>query len=335
MPVKRLPEGSKTPALAASLAMLCSIIIPTIGRDSLTRAVDSVLAQTIALEKIEIIVVNDSGSPLPAAAWQSSPQIAQIDTNKRERSVARNSGAAIAKGKYLYFLDDDDWLLPCAIETLERVAEQNPNAVWLYAGIQVVNDKGEVMGTSNSRLNGNAFAQIMGGAWAPIQTSFIRADAFFEVGGFDPAIGATQDLDLCRRIALVGDFANSRKSIACLYRGSQWHSSTNYDPAAMNIKISRNNLLNAPNAFRRMRQSANGAYWRGRICRVYLSAFLFNIHKQRWMSAFSRVIWGVTWLFIAGRYLFASQFWAGVRDEHTPDSLHMIEKNHQKTSPSP
>ena len=47
----------------------------------------------------EVIVVNDSGQPLPDMDWQHCPRVRVIDTNRRERSVARNTGAAIAQGK--------------------------------------------------------------------------------------------------------------------------------------------------------------------------------------------------------------------------------------------
>src|SRR5919108_3058002 len=91
--------------------IFCSIIIPTIGRSTLDRSVLSVLDQDFTQADFEVIVVNDSGQPLPEAGWHHSAQVHIINTNRRERSFARNSGAAIARGDYLGFLDDDDWLL--------------------------------------------------------------------------------------------------------------------------------------------------------------------------------------------------------------------------------
>jgi glycosyltransferase involved in cell wall biosynthesis len=118
--------------------MFCSIIIPTIGRDTLARAVASVLNQTLTADSFEVIIVNDSGRPLPPAAWQQHEQVRVLTTNRHERSVARNAGAAIAKGRYLGFLDDDDWLLPDALSHFWELAQQKPTAVWLYGGIQIV-----------------------------------------------------------------------------------------------------------------------------------------------------------------------------------------------------
>src|SRR5688500_14656882 len=96
--------------------MFASTIIPTIGRSKLSRAVTSVLNQSFTDDDFEIIVVNDSGHPLPQASWQQSARVRVLNTQRRERSVARNTGAAVAHGKYLHFLDDDDWLCSDAVQ---------------------------------------------------------------------------------------------------------------------------------------------------------------------------------------------------------------------------
>ena len=41
-----------------------------------------------------------------------------VNTHHSERSVARNTGAALSHGDYLHFLDDDDILLPGAYAAL-------------------------------------------------------------------------------------------------------------------------------------------------------------------------------------------------------------------------
>jgi glycosyltransferase involved in cell wall biosynthesis len=100
--------------------MFCSTIIPTINRPTLTRAVMSVLNQDFYAEEFEVIVVNDSGKPLPGMEWMNSDRVRLINTNCRERSIARNTGAAIAKGRYFHFLDDDDMFLPGALRAFSK-----------------------------------------------------------------------------------------------------------------------------------------------------------------------------------------------------------------------
>ena len=219
--------------------MFCSVVIPTIGRETLARAVNSILTQTFTEDEFEVIVVNDSGQPLAAADWQHSQQVRMVTTNRHERGVARNAGAAMAKGNYLYFLDDDDWLLPDAFKHFWPLALQAKDAVWLYGNLRVVDETGKLLAELNSGVHRNCLAQIMGGVYIPIQASLIQSNMFFAVGGYNPSICGTEDLDLCRRIALRGDFANTSAAVACLLRGQTWETSTNYAQAPEDNRRSR------------------------------------------------------------------------------------------------
>ena len=90
-----------------------SIIIPVYNVESyLERCVDSVLAQTF--EDFEVILVNDGST-------DNSPEICDeyltvdnrikiIHKDNGGLSSARNSGLDIAKGRYIMFVDSDDWI---------------------------------------------------------------------------------------------------------------------------------------------------------------------------------------------------------------------------------
>ncbi|HUG43781.1 MAG TPA: glycosyltransferase, partial [Acidobacteriota bacterium] len=261
--------------------MFCSVIIPTIGRSTLTRAVESVLSQQLRSAEFEVIVVNDSGQPLPFEAWRESDRIRILDTNRRERSFARNAGAAVAVGDYLYFLDDDDWLLPGGLAAFQELARQAPEAAWLYGGVRIVDETGSCLAERNSGLQGACLAQVMGGAWIPIQSSLIRTQDFFAVGGFDPLIRGTEDQDLCRRTAARGVLGNTPKAIACLFRGAGWNTSTDYSRAAEDTRASRDFVTDQAGTFRLMVKSADNAYWRGRVVHVYLSLAYWNCRRRR------------------------------------------------------
>lgn len=304
--------------------MFCSVIVPTIGREVLSRAVLSILQQTFSAEGVEVIVVNDSGQPLAKAAWQDRENVQMVTTQRRERCFARNTGAAMAQGRYLIFLDDDDWLLPKALAHFWELAHRQPEAVWLYGGIQVVDEQGACLAEVNSRLSGNCFAQIVGGAWAPIQASMIQTQAFFAVGGYNPAIIGTEDLDLCRRLALQGDFANTPAPVACLFRGETWDTSTNYLRAPEDTLRSRDIVLNAPQAFRRLIRSADSSYWHGRILRVYLSLVRFHLRDRRLFKAASRAWFGFLGMMFARLHVLAPTYWQGAKADHPPQTLHFV-----------
>jgi glycosyltransferase involved in cell wall biosynthesis len=309
-----------------------SYIIPTIGRASLDTAVQSVLNQEFSRACFEIIVVNDSGTPLPQMKWQDYPCVKVIDTNKSERSFARNSGAAVARGKYLAFLDDDDWILPGALENFWQVANEHSKAVWLYGGIRIVDEQDRTLAEINSGLNGNCFAQIMGGAWAPIQASMIRAQTFFELGGFSPFICGTEDEDLCRRTAYLGHFANTPQVVACLFRGQTWNTSTNYLRASNDTKYSRDLILSQPGVLQRFKSSANDSYWHGRSLRVYISTVTWNLKKKNLLTALSRFLHSLVLLGVSVRHFLSRDYWAGLRAHHVPDTLHFVMEDYEKKS---
>jgi glycosyltransferase involved in cell wall biosynthesis len=304
--------------------MFCSIIIPTIGRASLPRAVNSVLDQSFPHGEFEIIVVNDSGSSLPDGGWQNSDCVQIINTNKRERRVARNAGAASAKGTYLCFLDDDDWLLPGALMQIWELSQENLDAVWLYGGINVVDEEGNHLGYVNSGVEGNCFAQIMGGAWAPLQTSFMRADTFFRLGGFDDDIKQAEDDDLCRRFALAGSFAYTDRAVACLSRGIGWETSTNYDLVPEFAKISRDRVLSMPGAIRRLLASIESGYWHGRVVRILMSTVEWNLRTRRWLHLMNRGAETILLTAVGGRFLLTRRFWEGLRTHHAENTLYYL-----------
>jgi hypothetical protein len=182
----------------------------------------------------------------------------------------------------------------------------------------------------NSGLNGNCFAQIMGGAWAPIQASLIQARAFFEIGGFNPFICGTEDEDLCRRAAYHGEFANMPQVVACLFRGQTWNTSTNYLRAPEDVKYSRDLILSKPGVLQRLLASADSAFWYGRILRVYLSTISWNWKRKRILTALSRVFLSAAVFVLSVPYIFSKEYWSGLRAHHVADTLHFVMEDYER-----
>ncbi len=293
--------------------MFCSTIIPTIGRPTLTRAVQSVLSQEAPNVDFEVIVVNDSGTPLPAMDWFADERVQVLHTNRRERSVARNTGAACAQGEYLHFLDDDDWLLPGAMQTFWSLTRQAPNAVWMYGGTQLVDRANHPLIQLHHGLRGNCFIQIMAGEWIPLQSSVIHARKFFDIRGFLPGLSSTQDVDLCRRAALVGDFVESETLVACVGMG-ELNSTTNRAKYLDYARWAREQILNMPGMFQRMRTSATGqGFWIGRMARLFLTSIVWNVQNRHFFTAGSRAVYGFASLALGLPYFFSGEYWKAVR----------------------
>lgn len=299
--------------------MFCSTIIPTINRSTLSRAVQSVLDQAFTADDFEVIVVNDSGSPLPRMPWMQSSRVRVIDTNRRERSVARNTGAAIARGKYLNFLDDDDILLPGALRAFWQLDRQGDGSIWLHGSYQTVDNDGQVVESIFPEHQGNNFALLAAGEGIPLQISLVNATQFHRVGSFDPMITGVEDRDLGRRLALVGTIAYTQTVVAHIRIG-EVGSTTNWRIIAEGDRQSREKALNLPGALSRAMDSTMSCrwhgrtdvpYWRGRVSRAYLASMFWNFRRRNYLSALSR---GGSLLVTAGFQWRSRNFWMGIRN---------------------
>jgi glycosyltransferase involved in cell wall biosynthesis len=287
--------------------MFSSTIIPTVGRVTLARAVNSVLSQTFDKGDFEVIVVNDSGKPLLWQDWHSSNQVQIINTHRRERSVARNAGAAIARGEYLHFLDDDDWLFPDAFCHFWQLS-QEVQAAWLYGSSQLVQRNGSELIQLQHGIQGNCFLQVMAGEWIPLQSSFIESKIFHRLGGFSPLISGPEDIDLLRRICLHGDVAGTSDLIASIERGEE-DSTTNYRQHPVLSRMAREQILDEPLAFHRMKERANSGEWLGRMLRIYFTSAVWNLQRKRLAIAASRLAAGLAVLALSHLRICSISFW--------------------------
>ena len=302
--------GTSTEAIFREQTKFCSAIIPTIGRTTLSRAVESVLKQQIPDHTFEVLVINDSGEPLEEADWQKFENIHIINTNQRERSVARNTGAAMAKGYYLHFLDDDDWLAPNAYQYMYGLS-QSCNAKWLYGMTQLVDRQCQPTIQLRHELHGNCFIQAMSGEWIPLQSSWIERNAFLRVGGFNPLLSGPEDIDLLRRILLTEDVCETPNIIANVIMGGEG-STTDYVQHPQASRWAREILLDLPNVHGRMRSSAVNSFWRGRMLRVYLTSAVWNLAHRRFFRALSRIWSSILTAVHARTGFLAKDFWRAV-----------------------
>lgn len=291
--------------------VFCSTIIPTVGRSSLARAVESALSQNFPADAFEVLVINDSGSALPHAGWQKAPQVHVINTNKRERSVARNTGAAISRGKYLHFLDDDDWLAPDAYRHIQELSRAS-KAKWLYGITQLVDRRERPTIQLKHGLNGNCFLQTMAGEWIPLQSSWIEKSTFMRLGGFHPQLTGPEDIDLLRRVLLQEDCAETPHVVAYVVRGEEG-STTNYSQHSDASRAARESILDEPGAYSRMRASAVDPFWRARMLRIYLTSVVWNLQHRRVWRAASRSVFCAAALITAGASIFSKHFWGTIR----------------------
>ena len=103
-----------------------SVIMPVYNVEKYVgKAIESILSQT--LKNFEFIIVDDgtpdrSGEICDEYAAKDS-RIQVIHKENGGAPSARNKAIEIARGKYFYFMDSDDWAEPTMLEDMYRLAE--------------------------------------------------------------------------------------------------------------------------------------------------------------------------------------------------------------------
>ena len=105
-----------------------SIIIPVYNAEKyIEKCLNSVLNQT--LENIEIICINDGSKDNSLKILENyaknDGRIKILNQKNQDRGVARNNGLKIAKGEYIGFIDNDDWVSKDYYEVLYENAKKS------------------------------------------------------------------------------------------------------------------------------------------------------------------------------------------------------------------
>jgi GT2 family glycosyltransferase len=200
------------------------------GERYVADAVRSVLAQTF--RDLELIVVDDGSTDRTSAIVE---EIAATDgrvrlvrrANSGRPAIARNDGIALASGRYLSFLDCDDWYEPERTKCLVEGLDAHPHWVAAFHDLRFVTSDGTPM--PGSYLTDAAFLESAGAhlteagdGWYESRASFyvfqsLRYAAMHtqsvmiaaervapESLRFDPQFLICEDTDLWIRIGMQG-----------------------------------------------------------------------------------------------------------------------------------
>lgn len=157
-----------------------SVVIPTFGRPALLkRAVDSVLAQTMA--DLEVIVVIDGQDPQTVAYLQSvaDPRLRYIaHESQRGAGQTRDTGADAGTGQWIAFLDDDDEWLPRKLEAQLAIAPEDRRAVIMTLS-HVVTPEGEFIRPTNPYENSQPVDEWLfdRGSWLKGGETFLQTSS--------------------------------------------------------------------------------------------------------------------------------------------------------------
>ncbi len=128
-----------------------SIIIPVYNVEKyLQKCLDSILKQTF--QNFEIICVDDSSTDnslkILKEYKQKDDRFVILQQNHLGAGAARNRGLKLAKGKYIQFLDSDDYFEPTLLEEMYIRAEKFNSDITICSS-KKVDDKGNIIETKS------------------------------------------------------------------------------------------------------------------------------------------------------------------------------------------
>jgi len=198
----------------------CSIIIPVFNKASLTRnCLESLFSKASLRDDFEVIVADDASSDHTSELLKSyGPRIRVVSHQVNGGfSASCNDGAAVARGEYLIFLNNDTVSLPGWVDSLIAYADHHPQAAIVGSKLLFPNDTIQHAGmvmcedleprhiytgfpADHPLVNkSRRFQVVTGGCF------LIRRDDFDRAEGFDLGFrNGYEDVDLCLRIGELG-----------------------------------------------------------------------------------------------------------------------------------
>ena len=197
-----------------------SVIVPCYKQAHLLpKAIESVLAQAEDVE-LELIVVDD-GSPDDASEVAARyPGVIVIRQDNAGLCAARNRGILRSTGRYLLFLDSDDYLRPGMLAAAARAFAAEPEAAVVHGLAEVIdeNDRQVLAEFGGSDLSGDAFHTLLRNNVGPPNTFVVRRDVLARVGLFDVSLRSCEDWDMWLRIAAAGGKFRLARDMRSVYR---------------------------------------------------------------------------------------------------------------------
>ena len=188
-----------------------TIVIPTYkGMDNILLSVKSAILQTV--QSKEIIVVDDNGLGTPEQIETKRVLKKYIDGGEivyichpenRNGSAARNTGLSYCHGRFITFLDDDDYIYPEKLEAQIKSTAQASGDIGMYIsnGYYVdANGKGFASTMRQDKRKDFLFNYLMDKNFFNTSAIMFDTKKLKSIGGFDETYRRHQDWETCVRM---------------------------------------------------------------------------------------------------------------------------------------
>jgi GT2 family glycosyltransferase len=190
-------------------SVLVSVVIPAYRcAQYIVQGIESVLNQS--LSKHELIVVND-GSPdtadLEAVLSPYADRIRYFKQATKGPSGARNTGIRNAFGKYIAFLDGDDYWTIDHLAKNVGILEKDPRLSLVYCDCILVKNGqpySRVFYVQDQSTHVTFESLLLQSSTISTSSVVVSRDAIMAAGGFDESLYRCEDFDMWLRLAVSG-----------------------------------------------------------------------------------------------------------------------------------
>lgn len=195
------------------MAIDISVIIPAYNReDSIVRAVNSLLAQTISLP-YEVIVVDDGSKDRTVERVEAIQHdaVRLVKQTNKGAAAAREAGVKAAKGTFVAFLDSDDVATPIYLEVMYNKLQATPHALTAFAKVSDMDGEPAEMQIlpdldEHDCVPDSLVALLQYGCFTVSMNLMTRRDKALIAMAGRHHVKAANDYDFCLRLALSGEY---------------------------------------------------------------------------------------------------------------------------------
>jgi glycosyltransferase involved in cell wall biosynthesis len=180
---------------------LISVIIPCYNHGRyLAHAINSIYNQQ-QYSNYEIIVVDDGSSDNTKIVTESFPNVKYVYQQNAGLSAARNTGIENCNGRYLIFLDADDWLLPKAMVTNAGYLLNHDEVAFVSGGYEYLYERENQLLEIRKEVNKDHYYRLLEINYIGMHAAVLYQRWVFDFVRYDTTLKACEDYDIYLRIA--------------------------------------------------------------------------------------------------------------------------------------